>query len=145
MATYFRFRNADGSFVGFDFQPLFPGEEEEYTLVEASPEQLARHETGSSFSLVEGAVAERELPPPPPVRTVAPYEFRRRFTLSERASMTLAASQALDAGNTALQVALDDLASAVEVNLDDPDVRTGLEAFVTAGALTQARLDEVLA
>jgi len=82
------------------------------------------------------------MPPLPPVgpRTVTSLEFRRRFTQAERVAITKAGRT-----NDALQVWMDDLASAGEVQLDNADVAAGLAVLVGAGLLTAARATELIA
>lgn len=85
---------------------------------------------------------------PPTVRhPVTPLVLRRRFTAQERAAITLAASQGLEAGDATLQVWLDDLNSATEVDLSSPDLREGLQFLVLhgIGGITQGRIDAILA
>lgn len=82
---------------------------------------------------------------PPPRRAVTALEFRRRFTDAERAAITLAASRGLEQGDPTLQIWLDDLAAAGEVNLDAAEVATGLGLLVTSGLLAPERVAEILA
>lgn len=104
-------------------------------------EYLARN-PDVTLKIIEQPV---EAPPPTdPLRTIPPLEFRRRFTFAERCALTMAASVAMAGGNPALQVVLDDLNSAQEVFLDDPEVRQGLMLFVEAGILSEQRVNEVL-
>lgn len=85
-----------------------------------------------------------EAPPPTPIRVITPRQFRLRFTQAERGAVTLAASQALEAGDATLQVFLDDLAASQEVELDHPDLAAGVQALVTAGLIDAARAAEIL-
>jgi hypothetical protein len=88
------------------------------------------------------------LPPPadiPLPRTVAALAFRRRFTPEERAAITLAASRALESGDATLQIWLDDLNSAAEIDLDGPDVAAALEMLVANGLLAPERKADLLA
>jgi hypothetical protein len=86
-------------------------------------------------------------PPPEPARKriIPPLEFRRRLVADERASITLAASRGLEQGDATLQLWLDDLNSATEVDLDSPVLRQGLDLLVHAGLLPPARIGELLA
>jgi hypothetical protein len=81
----------------------------------------------------------------PASRIISPLEFRRRFTAAERAAITTAAGQAAAGGNPQLQMWMDDLAAAGEVDLDNADVAAGIAALAGAGLLTTARGAEVLA
>lgn len=94
-----------------------------------------------------GGEVEAYVAPSPPAasRIITPREFRMRFTATERATITLAASQALIAGDATLQVYLDDLSSATEIDLDHPEITAGLDALVDAELLTSARRDEMFA
>ena len=85
-------------------------------------------------------------PPPAPVgpRVISPLDFRRRFTDAERAAITLAASRGLDRGDATLQVWLDDLNSATEVNMDAAEVRAALDLLVAAGLVVAARVTVLL-
>lgn len=101
--------------------------------------------------IIPGADGRPELadppapPPPPPVRRLAPLAFRRRFPPATRAAITLAAAQALAAGDPTLQVFLDDLAASRFVDLDAPETRAGVAAMVAAGLLTESEAAAVLA
>ena len=83
--------------------------------------------------------------PPAALRTLSAFAFRRRFTQAERAAITLAASQALDAGDATLQVWLDDLNSTQFVELDNPELAAGLALLVEHHLIDPARVAEVLA
>jgi hypothetical protein len=76
---------------------------------------------------------------------IAPIDFRRRFTLQERASITLAASRAMDAGDAVLQVWIDDLNSARDVCTDHVEITSGMVELVRRGLLTADRAAEILA
>jgi hypothetical protein len=95
---------------------------------------------------IDGALVVVELAPPAPVpQMITPREFRLRFTLAERAALTLAASQALLQGDPSLQVFLDDLSAAQAVDLTHPEILAGMEAIVAAALISRARADEILA
>jgi hypothetical protein len=89
---------------------------------------------------------EAFVPPAPPVgpRIITPLDFRRRFTDAERAAITLAASRGLDRGDATLQVWLDDLNSATEVDMDLPEVAAALVLLVAAKLVTTARVTVLL-
>jgi hypothetical protein len=82
------------------------------------------------------------LPPPvdiPLPRTVPALAFRRRFTPEERAAITLAASRALEANDATLQVWLDDLNSAAEVDPAGPEIAAAVDMLVANGLLAPER------
>lgn len=83
--------------------------------------------------------------PPAPIRRITPLAFRRRFPPGARGAITLAAAQALAAGDPTLQVWLDDLAACRVVDLDDPETRAGLDALVGAGLLTAEQAEAAVA
>jgi len=91
-----------------------------------------------------GARFLAHLPPVGP-RTVTSLEFRRRFTAEEQGAITLAASRGLEQGLPQLQVWLDDLSAAGDVDLDDPLVAGGLNMLVQEGLLAAERVSELLA
>jgi hypothetical protein len=95
--------------------------------------------------ILEGLEIEPFAAPSAPGAAITPREFRGRFTLAERAAVTLAASRAMEAGDAALQVFLDDLSSSQFVELGHPDLLAGMVALVAAGLLSQARADEITA
>lgn len=78
-------------------------------------------------------------------RSLPPLEFRRRFTTAERNAITLAASRGLEAGDATLQVWLDDLNSAGDLNLDSTELHAALTLLVSMGLLSPVRRDELLA
>jgi hypothetical protein len=94
--------------------------------------------TGEGFALAPPADA-------PLPRTLPALAFRRRFTPEERAAITLAASRKLEAGDATLQVWLDDLNSAAEVRLDNPEIAEALDMLVDAGLLAPERKAVLLA
>jgi len=81
----------------------------------------------------------------PPPRTISTLAFRRRFAAKELAAITLAASRALAAGDATLQVAIDDLNSASEVHLDNPEIAGGLDMLVASGLIAAERKAALLA
>lgn len=94
--------------------------------------------TGEAFAVPEPA----DVPLP---RTLPALAFRRRFRPDERAAITLAASRALEADDATLQVWLDDLNSAAEVDLDDPEIAAVLDAMELRVLLAPGRKAELLA
>lgn len=84
-------------------------------------------------------------PPPPPIRRISALSFRRRLSAARRAEITLAASVAMEGGDASIQVWMDDLASAQEANLDDPELLAGITALLEAELITPAERDALLA
>jgi len=68
------------------------------------------------------------------------YQFRKLFTLSERATITTASKT-----DGTIAAFLDDLKVAPDVELDDSDVTAALDYFVLESLITSARKDEILA
>jgi hypothetical protein len=80
-----------------------------------------------------------------PVTIVTARTFRERFTRAERGAITVAASQALTAGDPTLQVFLDDLNAAGNiVELDHPDLLAGVALLVSLQLITPQRAEQVL-
>lgn len=88
----------------------------------------------------------QELPPAGMVAKppMSGRDFRMRFTIDERKSLTLAASRAMEAGDATLQVFIDDLSSVPLVELDHPEIIEGVNAIVAAGLISRQRADEIL-
>ena len=82
---------------------------------------------------------------PPPIRAIAPYAFRQRLPAATRRAITLAASQALEAGDATLQTWLDDLSSTRLVLLDHPDIASGVAMLRAAGLITESQATALLA
>ena len=80
------------------------------------------------------------VPAPPKQRKFSVLEFRAKFTDEEKRAIKVASLSNIDLG-----LAYDEHLAAQEVDLDNPEVAQLLGAFVAAGALTQARMDEILA
>ncbi len=70
---------------------------------------------------------------------LTPFEFKNRFTSAERI-----AARVLARTDDELDDLWDMLASAQEVNLDDPLLIYGLPLLVLKGIITQERCDEIL-
>lgn len=98
-----------------------------------------RHEGGAFLPPVPPEVS-----PPTPIRVLTARQFRERFTRAERAAITLAASRALEQDDATLQVFLDDVTAAQEVELDHPDLLAGMDLLVTRDLVTAARAAEIL-
>ena len=88
------------------------------------------------------AVVPDEAPPSYVLRSLA---WTDRLTMAELGGITLAASRGLEADDPTLQVFLDTLGRATEVNLRDQRFVGALEAFAQAGLLDAGRLPELLA
>lgn len=84
-------------------------------------------------------------PPAPPIRMITPLAFRRRIGPERRAAITLAASQAMQAGDATIQTWLDDLAASRVVDLDDPELLAGVAVLLGADLITAAERDALLA
>ena len=82
---------------------------------------------------------------PPPGYVLRSLAWTDRLTMAELGAITLAASRGLEAGDPTLQVFLDTLGRATEVNVQDPRFVGALEAFAQAGLLDAERLPELLA
>jgi hypothetical protein len=76
--------------------------------------------------------------PPQPRRVLRPLAFRRRFAPATRAAITLAAAAALADGDATLQLHLDDLNVAQEIDLDDPETVAAIAALRAADLITEA-------
>lgn len=79
-------------------------------------------------------------PPPPESRELSVLDFRRRFTLTEKAAIYTAAET-----NPLLRAWLDDLAVATSAHLDHPDVIEALDALAQLGILTAERAEAIRA
>ena len=73
-------------------------------------------------------------------RTITVLEFRSRFTDSEKIAITTAAESSVP-----IRVWMDDLASAQDVNLDDPRIVAGVHAMEYGGLIGAGRAAEILA
>jgi hypothetical protein len=87
---------------------------------------------------------------PPPVtptaiRTIRGAAFRERIPAARRAPIAAAAVQAANGGDGTLVAAMLSFASAQTVALDSPEVNAAVDAMRTAGAITQAEADALLA
>jgi len=78
-------------------------------------------------------------------RKLTVLAFRLRLSTERRQQITLAASQALDAGDATLQTFLDDLASSLEVELDREDVQQAVALLHQLDLLTDAERDALVA
>lgn len=78
-------------------------------------------------------------------RKLWPLSFRYRLGMEKRAVLTLAASQAMEAGDPSLQVFFDDLSASRFVDLDNPEVVTAVAMLVDRGLLTAEERETLLA
>ena len=79
-------------------------------------------------------------PAPPPITAVSSLQFRQLFTSAEALAITTAAES-----NAQFRMFMDDESAAGTVVLASPEVQSGIAALVTAGLLTQARANAILA
>ena len=110
-------------------------------------ELMRRQSEGMVIEPVAGrpqAVRNEAPPVEPRAHAMSALEFRSRFTPEEKARLTLAASNALDAGDATLQVFIDDLNSSGSVHLNDERIVAGGEYLIGRGLLTPRRGDTIL-
>lgn len=83
------------------------------------------------------------LPPVPPAPlppVISAIEFMNKFTYDEKLAIT-----ALGLTDPEVRLWYDQLIVSLSVSVSDPRVMAGVANLVTAGVLTQARADEILA
>jgi hypothetical protein len=100
----------------------FPGKTDEEVLALISAEQAAQAPAA-----------------PLPQKVITKLAFMNRFTMEELAAIYTAAKT-----EVMVEVFLDKLKLAEEVNLADSQTIAGLEALAASGLLTEARVQEVL-
>jgi hypothetical protein len=85
-------------------------------------------------------------PAPPPRPFLETYAFRRKFSLAERARITVEADLRMrrDPPDPTLRVFLEDLAAATFVYLDDPEVVGVVQYLEAEGLIAPGRHVEVL-
>lgn len=83
--------------------------------------------------------------PAPLSYTIRTLAWRRRLTDAEIGGVTLAASRAMEAGDPTLQVFLDDLGRATEVDLADPHFLGGLRFVSSVGLIDPSRITALTA
>jgi hypothetical protein len=94
-----------------------------------------------SYSIdANGNVTQTYATIPTPAPVVSSLAFRQLFTPGEEIAITTAAF-----GNAQLRVFLDDASAAGSVDLGSAEVTQGIAMLVSAGLLTQARANLVLA
>jgi hypothetical protein len=74
------------------------------------------------------------------IRILTKYGFNSRFTLSE-----LVGLQGLSKTDDVVAVLMNKFNIAEEIDLDDPGVLEGMSYLVSAGAISEARANEILA
>lgn len=99
----------------------YPGKTDEEVLALIASEQAAQVEAS------------------PPQKVITKLQFLNRFTNEELAAVYTAAKT-----NVLIEVFMDKLKLAQEVNLDDPQTVGGLQSLAAAGLLSEARAQEVL-
>lgn len=99
----------------------YPGKTDEEVLALIASEQAAQVEAS------------------PPQKVITKLQFLNRFTNEELAAVYTAAKT-----NVLIEVFMDKLKLAQEVNLDDPQTVGGLQALAAARLLSEARAQEVL-
>lgn len=86
----------------------------------------------------------------PAARRITPLAFRRRFTKAERAAIEWAAVDRAELSNAermqaaALRSDLKDQAQATYIDLDDPDVATGVQGLEFLGLLDTGRSAQII-
>ena len=91
-------------------------------------------------AIAEQQAAQEQPTKPSSPRVLTKLQFLNRFTNEELAAVYTAAKT-----NVLIEVFLDKLKLAQEINLDDPQTVGGLQALAEAGLLSEARVQEVLA
>jgi len=71
--------------------------------------------------------------------TATPYQFINKFTSAEQLAIVTATMS-----NPSIKLWYDKMLAANEVIFNDPNLIAGLNALVTAGLLTQARMDVIV-
>ena len=74
-----------------------------------------------------------------PSRILTPYEFRKKFTISEKIAIETAALTDME-----VKTVQKDMDAAQEIDLNDADVIAGLEFLVMKELLTESRKSEIL-
>lgn len=91
-------------------------------------------------AIAEQQAAQEQSTEPSSPRVLTKLQFLNRFTNEELAAVYTAAKT-----NVLIEVFMDKLKLAQEINLDDPQTVGGLQALAAAGLLSEARVQEVLA
>lgn len=90
-------------------------------------------------AIAEQQAAQAQSTEPSSPRVLTKLQFLNRFTNEELAAVYTAAKT-----NVLIEVFMDKLKLAQEVNLDDPQTVGGLQSLAAAGLLSEARAQEVL-
>ena len=128
-----------------DNNNVFTGESKEVSLKDPIPRcwvHIAPPE-GEGYKFWDGSrwiilQEYRTLPQPSIPRTITVFEFRRRFTLEEKIALELAKES-----DVILKIFIDDLMSAQEVDLNDPEMKAGMDYIVSKGLLSPERENEI--
>lgn len=96
---------------------------------------------GIGWKYVDGVFIEPPIPSAPPAtRVISKLEYMNRFTDAELIGIYTAAKT-----NVAVEVWLEKFKQAQNINLDDPQIRAGLDALVGGGLLAPDRPASILA
>jgi len=114
---------------------FYPG----HTAIERTPD-LAHVGPGHTYDPATGTYTEPEPPPKPAPEPVSRVEFMRRFTDAERIAIRTSAR----GGNVIVEDAMDLLAGAERVHVDDPDVVRFVHYVESIGLIAPGRASAVL-
>lgn len=115
--------------VKLDYAPLEVGE----MHAEPEPPVLQGDEVVSYVPAIKAPASEVE------AKSITRLQFIERLAHDELIAIYTAAKE-----NVSVEVFMDKLKLAEEVNLDDSNLKSGLTALVEAGILTQDRVDEIV-
>tara|TARA_R110000803_G_scaffold167537_2_gene230808 strand:+ start:275 stop:691 length:417 start_codon:yes stop_codon:yes gene_type:complete len=79
-------------------------------------------------------------PEPVPSPVISRLAFRNRFTFAEKQGIYTAAETSVD-----IRIFLDDIASAADIDLTDPQTIAGVQSLEDSGLITSGRGAEILA
>tara|TARA_R110000744_G_C19182065_1_gene542834 strand:- start:136 stop:546 length:411 start_codon:yes stop_codon:yes gene_type:complete len=79
-------------------------------------------------------------PEPVPSPIISRLAFRNRFTFAEKQGIYTAAETSVD-----IRIFLDDIASAADIDLTDPQTIAGVQSLEASGLITSGRGAEILA
>ena len=117
------YKKSDGSIWAFESD----GSQDEFITSDMSP-------------ISDAALAALRTPPPAPPRNFTSLEFLDMFTDAEQLAVASAAM-----ANAQVKLWYDRMLAAMFVSLADVRTGEGLQALVSAGLLTQARRDAIVA
>lgn len=109
--------------------------DEDGKVVDAFPDKTDEEVLAA---IAEQQAAQGQSTEPSP-RVLTKLQFLNRFTNEELAAVYTAAKT-----NVLIEVFMDKLKLAQEINLDDPQTVGGLQSLAAAGLLSEARAQEVL-